>query len=361
MSMGNSTGRLVTLVVPVAVIISIGFLDRTLGFGFQLFPLYLLPLAVVAWNRSLPATVSCSALAGIVILLKLFLTRHLYAQSFFWYWDALVKFSLLMLVGCGLWRIRQLQRFQQEKNTAKIIELNVSLQKQVEQLTAANNELAKVSYTISHDLRAPLRHVIGFAELLNARNSESLDEKSRHYLKAITQAGQTMASLIDGLLVFSQLGRSDLVKTRIDLNKVVRDILQQFTRSTEGREIEWSICMLPAVVGDADMLRLVISNLIANAIKFTQTRSLAKIEIGALDAADETLIYVKDNGVGFDGMYANKLFGMFQRLHAADEFEGSGVGLAKVQRIIVRHGGRVWAEGAVNIGAIFWFSLPKLP
>lgn len=347
------------LVFPALAIFSIGYLDYGLGFGFHLFPLYLVPLAAVAWNRGLASTVSFAVLAGTIIILKVYFTKDFYAHSFFWYWDGLVKFSILVLFGCGLWRIRQLQLLQQEQNTAKIMELNQSLQNQVEQLTAANKELADVSYTISHDLRAPLRHVIGFAEMLSDRSRDSLDEKSRHYVEVIVQSSRKMADQIDGLLVFSQLRRIEVVKTRLDLSKITGDIVAELAKKAEGREIEWLVTALPAVAGDAEMLRLVMFNLISNAVKFTQSRSLAKIEIGALDEPDHTIIYVKDNGVGFDGRYANKLFGMFQRLHAAEEFEGTGIGLANVRRIIERHGGRIWAEGAVNVGATFRFSLPK--
>lgn len=350
-----------TLVLPIVAIVLIGCLSYRVGFGFNLFPLYLIPLAIVAWKRSLPVTVFYSVLAGTAIILKISLTEHFYANSFLWYWDGLVKFSILMIFACGLWRIRQLQLLQEKQNISKIMDLNASLEDQVEQLTAANKELAEISYTISHDLRAPLRHVIGFAEMLNEQNLTSLDQKSRHYLEVITHSAHKMADLVDGLLVFSQLGRTELVKTRIDLDQMVGDVVKELAREAKGREIEWNKAPLPAVVGDANLLRLVIFNLIANAVKFTQTRSLAKIEIGALDEADEIIIYVRDNGAGFDGSYVNKLFGIFQRLHGAEEFEGAGVGLASVQRIIVRHGGRVWAEGAVDVGATFWFSLPKVP
>lgn len=248
---------------------------------------------------------------------------------------------------------------QQKHYEAQLNQLNAQLKTQIEQLTEANKELADVSYTISHDLRAPLRHVIGFAEMLSARSPDSLDEKSRHYVEVIAQASRKMADQVDGLLAFSQLRRIKVVKIRVDLDKMVWDIVTELTRKTEGREIEWVVAALPTVVGDPEMLGLVMFNLIANAVKFTQACFLAKIEIGAHDQTDETVIYVRDNGVGFDDRYANKLFGMFQRLHAAEDFDGVGIGLANVRRIIERHGGRIRAEGAVGVGATFRFSLPK--
>ena len=344
------------LIVMIALI---GCLDYKVGFGFNLFPLYLIPLAIVAWYGKFSTTLCLSVLAGIVIFLKVFMTKYLYANMYYWYWDGLVKFSILLSMSYGLWKIRCLTLAQQEQSDDKITELNISLKTQIEQLTASNRELEAFSYTISHDLRAPIRHIIGFVDMLNSRDLSSLDEKSRHYLRVITEAAQKMGNLVDGLLAYSQLGRTELKKVRVDLNGLVRDIVQKLAADTKGREIQWEIASLPDVVGDAAMLQQVMVHLIANAVKFTKPRPQAKIEIGALDQSCETVIYVRDNGVGFDSRYVNKLFGMFQRLHSSEEFEGVGVNLAIVQRILVRHEGRVWAEGAVDGGATIWIALPK--
>jgi len=249
---------------------------------------------------------------------------------------------------------------QQKQNTALITELNASLKIRVEELSASNLELESYSYSISHDLRAPLRHIIGFVDLLKGRDQSALDDTSRHYLQVITLAAQKMGSLIDGLLAFAQLGRTDLRKVRIDFDHLVRDIVQKLTEGARERKFTWVIAALPTVVGDPAMLHKVMEQLLANAVKFTRPRLEAKIEIGALDEPDATLIYVRDNGVGFNFRYVNKLFGMFQRLHTEEEFEGVGVGLAQVRRIIARHGGKVWAEGEVDKGATIWFSLPKV-
>jgi len=197
-------------------------------------------------------------------------------------------------------------------------------------------------------------------ELLNKRDLASLDDKSRHYLEVISSAARQMGVLIDDLLSFSRMGRAEMMKTRVDFATLVQEVVDALQDEAKGRDIAWQIAPLPVVEGDAAMLRQVMVNLIANALKFTRSRSRAKIEIGAVtDDPGETIFYVRDNGVGFDMKYADKLFGLFQRLHSADEFEGTGVGLANVQRIIRRHGGRVWAEGAVDHGAVFRFSLPK--
>jgi signal transduction histidine kinase len=239
--------------------------------------------------------------------------------------------------------------------------LNEELGYHLQRVEAANKELEAFSYSVSHDLRAPLRHVTGFVELLAKRDLTQLDEKSRHYLQVISEAAQKMGTLIDDLLAFSRMGRAELMQGRVQVDRVVREIISDL-EAAEGkrRRIAWSIGDLPEVVGDAAMLRQVLVNLIANALKFTKTRDKARIEIGAVvDRPGEVAFFVRDNGVGFDMKYVEKLFGLFQRLHDTEEFEGTGVGLASVRRIVHRHGGRTWAEGTPGEGATFWFSLPK--
>jgi PAS domain S-box-containing protein len=227
-------------------------------------------------------------------------------------------------------------------------------------LEAANRELEAFAYSVSHDLRAPLRHIDGFLELLDAKTRAALDEQSRHYLDSIFDAARKMGRLIDDLLSFSRMGRHAITVQRVQMAPLVRDVIREFAPDTAGRAVDWRIDDLPMVNGDAAMLRMVMANLIANALKFTRPREKARIEIGTLPGKDaETVIFVRDNGVGFDMAYADKLFGVFQRLHHADEFEGTGIGLANVRRIIDRHGGRVWAEGKVDRGATIYFSLPS--
>jgi signal transduction histidine kinase len=247
------------------------------------------------------------------------------------------------------------------RRAEKIIsDLNSELKRRLHEIETANKELEAFSYSVSHDLRAPLRHITGFVELLIKRDLTNFDEKSRHYLEVISTASRQMGVLIDDLLAFSRMGRADMMKSRIDFASLVHEVVHELSAELKDREIIWEIATLPVVEGDAAMLRLVMVNLIANALKFTRSRSNSRIDIGATDHPDETLFYVRDNGVGFDIKYVDKLFGLFQRLHSCEEFEGTGVGLANVQRIIHRHGGRVWAEGAINGGATFWFSLPKM-
>jgi light-regulated signal transduction histidine kinase (bacteriophytochrome) len=243
-------------------------------------------------------------------------------------------------------------------------QLNAELDRRVlertAQLEAANKEMHAFTYTVSHDLRAPLRHIDGFMELLQKKTGTVIDEQGRHYMDAISGAAQKMGLLIDDLLAFSRMGRHAMSFQQVDLGPLVRDIIRELEPDAAGRTIEWRIADLPAVSADAAMLRVVLSNLIANALKFTRSRQRARIEIGSLPGQDaEAVIFVRDNGVGFDMTYVDKLFGVFQRLHRADEFEGTGIGLANVRRIIARHGGRTWAEGQIDQGAAFYFALPR--
>jgi light-regulated signal transduction histidine kinase (bacteriophytochrome) len=227
-------------------------------------------------------------------------------------------------------------------------------------LQAANKELESFAYSVSHDLRAPLRHTAGYAELLRRQASSVLDEKSHRFLDTIMESSKRMGVLIDDLLAFSRIGRAETNKTVVRLDQLVDEIVAELQQDVSDREITWKVARLPACHGDRAMLRVALVNLIANAVKFTRTRKPAEIEIGCGGGMrNDVEIFVKDNGAGFDMQYRNKLFGVFQRLHLAEEFEGTGIGLATVQRIIQRHGGTVRAEGAVDRGATFYLSLPK--
>ncbi len=228
------------------------------------------------------------------------------------------------------------------------------------QLEAANKELEAFSYSVSHDLRAPLRHIAGYVEVLQSEAASQLDESSRQLLQTIARSAKTLGDLIDALLAFSRMGRTELSRQPVSLATLIEEARRELAQEVGERDIEWQIGPLPAVQGDPFMLRQVFINLLSNALKYTRQRERAKIEVGATESQDEVICFIRDNGVGFDMHYADKLFGVFQRLHPASEFEGIGIGLANVWRIVRRHGGRVWAESAVNAGATFYVSLPRM-
>ena len=243
-----------------------------------------------------------------------------------------------------------------ERQQALITELG----ERSEQLAAVNKELEAFSYSVSHDLRAPLRHISGFTDLLQKSPGPELDDRRLRYLRLISESAVKMGDLIDSLLVFSRMGRSEMLHTRVDLNAIIRQAQRDVMQTDPARTVEWAIQELPEVAGDPAMLQLVFTNLLSNAVKYSRTQSNAAIEVGSIDGSgSDVVVYVKDNGVGFDMAYANRLFGVFQRLHRAEEFEGTGIGLANVQRIVARHGGRVWAESELGKGATFFVALPK--
>ena len=246
----------------------------------------------------------------------------------------------------------------------EIIRLNSELERRVaertEQLQSVNDELEAFSYSVSHDLHSPLRHIKEFVEQLQQAVGPSFSEKNHACLAKIYKLTKRMGNLIDDLLAFSHAARAELVKTDVNLGELVRDAISDFQAETKERKIAWKIGPLPMVHADRTLLRMALVNLLSNAVKFTSHRAEARIEIGqTADGGGETVIYIRDNGAGFDPEYAGKLFGVFQRLHGYDEFEGTGIGLANVKRILLRHGGRTWATGIVNEGATFYFSLPK--
>ncbi|HXT47648.1 MAG TPA: ATP-binding protein [Gemmatimonadaceae bacterium] len=230
------------------------------------------------------------------------------------------------------------------------------------QLVAANKELEAFSYSVSHDLRAPLRHIEGYVGMLRRATEGILPENGERYLKTISSATVEMGQLIDDLLAFSRMSAEEMHEAPVDLGTVIEEVLRGLQLATRDRRIEWKIESLPLVIGDFAMLRQVFANLIDNAIKYTRGRELAEIDIGVAGVeGGRRIFFVRDNGAGFDMRYAHKLFGVFHRLHNVEEFEGTGIGLATTRRIIERHGGRTWAEGVVDQGATFYFTLRPAP
>ena len=245
-----------------------------------------------------------------------------------------------------------------------IVELNRLLETRVAQRTAAldaaNRELEAFSFSVSHDLQAPLHRINGFVELLKNSASSQLDEDNMRMLTHVVEASAQMTQLIQALLAFARTSRTEMHFEQVDLNILADKAIAELHSDTRGRMIEWRRSTLPNVHGDPILLHQVLANLLSNAVKYTRTRDQAVIEIGArAGREDEAVIFVRDNGVGFDSRFAGKLFGVFQRMHRADEFEGTGIGLANAKRILTRHGGTIWADSTSGSGASFYFSLPR--
>ena len=257
---------------------------------------------------------------------------------------------LLSTYDAAIQRNKELERSQEELRL-----LNTRLE-------VLNQELESFSYSVSHDLRAPLRHIEGYVAMLLEDTQDKLSSEAQRYLKVISDATGEMGELIDDLLAFSRAGRAEMQETRVDLDVLVPQAIRDLEMATRGRNIAWTIPALPAVKADPSMLKQALANLLSNAVKYTRPRNPARIEMGcAGEENGQVILFVRDNGVGFDMAYADKLFAVFQRLHRAEEFEGTGIGLANVRRIISRHGGRVWAEAAPEQGATFYFTLKPSP
>jgi two-component system, sensor histidine kinase and response regulator len=240
----------------------------------------------------------------------------------------------------------------------EVSKLNMVLEQRNEDLTAANSDLEAFSHSVSHDLRMPLRHIQAYVSMIEESALSRLNADEQRRLKGVREAAQRMSQLIDDLLAFARIGRTAMCRSPVDLNSLVKAVITELQPEIKNRKVEWTLQQLPYISGDRPLLHQVFLNLLANAVKYTRTRAQARIQVFAVEQDDEIIVGVKDNGVGFDAAYSDKLFGVFQRLHSATEFEGTGVGLANVRRIVQRHGGRTWAESVINEGATLYFSLP---
>jgi signal transduction histidine kinase len=252
-----------------------------------------------------------------------------------------------------------------QERDAALLKMNEGLEQRVQERTAelqaANGELEAFSYSVSHDLRAPLRAISGFSRILLEDFAPQLSDEAQHYLHIVDKSGQQMGQLIDDLLTFSRLGRMELNRQPIATADLVRQVLEDLQAERSGRQVDVTLGDLSPCWAEPRLLKQVFVNLLINALKYSRKREVAHIEVGCQEDHGQHIYFVKDNGVGFDMQYKNKLFGVFQRLHRAEEYEGTGVGLAIVQRIVHRHGGRVWAEAAIDQGATFYFTLEGGP
>lgn len=251
---------------------------------------------------------------------------------------------------------------ERKRAEGEVRRLNTELEKRVQartaELMATNHELESFTYSVSHDLRAPLRHVDGYALMLVEEHGAHMPAEALNLAKKIRQGSQNMGRLVDDLLNLSRVGKQAIAVQHVALNSLVTEAMTELKPEIGDRRVEWKIGELPAVEGDPGLLRQVFVNLLSNAIKYTRPRDLAMVEVGETEMSGEKVVFVRDNGVGFNMKYSGKLFGVFQRLHRADDFEGTGVGLATVARIIHKHGGKIWGEAELNKGATFYFSLP---
>jgi signal transduction histidine kinase len=339
-------------VLGVALALGVALVFQRFHFRDVEVPLFLFAVAIAAWYGGAGA-------AAVAWLFSCFAFDYFFVDPLYSLDIApseLPYFTVFALfAGLVTWFSTVRRRVERE-----LMQTRDHLEKRGAELSASNKELEAFAYSVSHDLRAPLRHMAGFSELLQKNSAAVLDDKSKRYIGVILESAKKMGTLIDDLLGFSRIGRAETNKTALSLTQLVEEALAEVRRDIVNRDIVWKVDKLPASYGDRAMLRLALVNLIANAVKFTRTRTPAEIEIGYVDQADnQVVIFVRDNGVGFDMKYASKLFGVFQRLHPTETFEGTGIGLATVQRIAHRHGGRAWGEGLVGKGATFYLSIAK--
>jgi light-regulated signal transduction histidine kinase (bacteriophytochrome) len=387
--------------IIVALVIVIGYFDLLTAYEFDFLLFYFLPISLAAWFLGRGASLTLAVICGIVWAGADVLSGHEYTSHFYGVWNLLIRLVAFLVIGWSVYKIRyfvdhereiaetlrlarnelelrvrertmelqltmaQLQEEVIERQGAEmeIKKINEKLERRVMertvQLEAANKELEAFSYSVAHDLKAPVRAIEGFSRMLVAKHSAKLDTEVIRLLNVVCINTKRMSHLIDDLLAFSRLGQQQIRKSIIDLSVLAQKLFQQFLDQVPERDLQLTVNDLPPALGDPSLINQVVVNLLANAVKYTRPGKTAVIEIGGQTEGGETVYYVKDNGIGFDERYAQKIFGVFERLHSADEYDGTGIGLAIVKRIIERHGGRVWAEGKVNEGAIFSFALPK--
>lgn len=329
--------RLFRLGIAFVSIAMLGWLDYRTGseYGFSLF--YLIPIVIIGWNDGVLAGALTGVAAGIAWFAADYSLLHTSLSATLW--NGFTRLLIYVAMGVLMARLRGGQN----------------------RLQKANEELEAFSYSVSHDLRSPLVHISSFAGKLEKQQAGRLDGDATRYLKTIVESAETGLKLIDDLIDFSHLRQRDIQRSAVDLNDIVDSVRTEFESRLVNRVVSWNIHPLPTVRGDAALLRVVLLNLIGNAVKYTVHREDAVIEIGGQEQGSDHVVYIRDNGAGFNPQYSSKLFRVFERLHDRREFEGNGIGLAIAHRIISRHRGRIWAEGEVGQGATFFVALPVNP
>jgi light-regulated signal transduction histidine kinase (bacteriophytochrome) len=339
------------IVLCSALLFIIGIADYLTGTEISLSIFYLFPVALATWFVNKRIGILFSIIGAAIWFVADVTMDYSYSHFLTHIWNTFVRLGFFLIVSYLLSKLKI--SFMNEKR------LNRELEQIVLALTETNRELDAFNYTVSHDLKAPLVIIGGFINKFLKKQGDKLDTKEKDMLNAIQAHIQKMERLIKDLLTFSRIGRQKIKPTEIDIGNLVTTALEELKPLSEGRMIKYDIKTLPIAYGDRTLIEQVFINLLSNAIKFTTNKKTAIIEVGGLTEENENVYYVKDNGMGFNSQDSDKLFTVFQRLHGIEELEGSGVGLSIVQRVVKRHGGRVWAEGKINEGASFYFSLPN--
>ncbi len=345
----EDTSRITLLLTTIACTLLMGYIDYVTGFELRIDVFYLMPISVIVWYRGSRAGLAMSAMSAVLIFLSDRLSRPDHAVHIVDVWNILMILLFFIIFTLSLSKLRTALDAQKE--------LSSDLQRALEDTRRANEYLESFSYSVSHDLRVPLWHVMSFAEMLTEKHSKHLDAEGRDYVDRILSNSKRMKDVIDALLALSRYSRSDLSRSLVNLAAIVRKAHEENEKRQSERHIELITADCIEAYGDPALIEVAICNLMENAWKFTSRRTDATIEFGIRRLEGEDVYFIRDNGVGFNREHVNRLFAPFQRLHASSDYPGFGIGLATVQRIIQRHGGRIWAESGMNNGATFYFTL----
>ena len=361
--LNNMSSRLNTISI-IIILIFIGYLDYKAGFEISLFPLYVIPIFIVAWTRGLVSTLLISSFSGLIIIISHFETKH-FGSELYRYWDGSIKFILVIVLGYSFWKIKQSILIQNKTNhelaeaLSRIEVLNNSLNERAVELEFVNKELEAFNYTAAHDLRQPLNLLAIYCQTIDKLFGDQLPEGCKEYVRDAYNTTLRMNSLIEALLNFSRMGQVVPRREMVDLSMLAREVALSRQLAEPERQVDFRIAVGMEAIGDMNLLRVVLDDLLGNAWKYTGMQKKAVIEFGIRDINGVPTYFVRDNGPGFDQVDADKLFVPFQRLKGTEGFKGFGIGLATIERIVQRHGGKIWAEGEPGVGATFYFTLPE--